>query len=145
MGYNPSKISYIPVSGLEGENLLDRGGNLAWYKGVTLLQGLDTLEAPKRPMEKPLRLPLHNVYKIGGIGTVPVGKVETGVLKVGQKLIFAPAQLETICKSIEQHKQPVQQATPGEFVGFNVQEISQENIKKGFVAGELNNDPPKEV
>lgn len=101
VGYNPNKILYLPISGLDGENILERSGNLSWFKGMTLLEALDIFEAPKRPIEKPLRLPLHNVYKIGGIGTVPVGKVETGVLKVGHKLIFSPGQLETVCKSIE--------------------------------------------
>merc|ERR1719276_79166 len=64
---------------------------MSWYKGRYLLEALDNVNPPKRPNDKPLRLPLQDVYKIGGIGTVPVGRVETGVVKPGIHAMFAPA------------------------------------------------------
>lgn len=95
VGYKPDAINFIPISGWNGDNMLERSANTAWYKGPTLIEALDKIEPPKRPLEKPLRLPLQDVYKIGGIGTVPVGRVETGVLKPGMKVSFAPANVET--------------------------------------------------
>jgi elongation factor 1-alpha len=89
-GYDPNKIPFIPISGWHGDNMIERSSNLSWYKGPILLEALDQITPPKRPMEKPLRLPLQDVYKIGGIGTVPVGRVETGVLKPGMVVVFAP-------------------------------------------------------
>merc|ERR1712151_896179 len=90
VGYNPAKIEFIPISGWEGDNMIDRSENMPWYKGPFLLEALDNVNPPKRPTEKPLRLPLQDVYKIGGIGTVPVGRVETGVVKPGIQAAFAP-------------------------------------------------------
>lgn len=93
IGYDPSKIEMVPMSGWHGDNLIERSTNCPWYKGPTLLEALDNIIPPKRPTEKPLRLPLQDVYKIGGIGTVPVGRVETGVLKPGMNVTFAPPNL----------------------------------------------------
>jgi len=90
VGYDPTKVPFIPISGWNGDNMLEKSPNLPWYKGPTLLEALDMVVEPKRPVEKPLRIPLQDVYKIGGIGTVPVGRVETGVLKPGQVVTFAP-------------------------------------------------------
>lgn len=78
VGYKPAKIPFIPISGWNGDNMIEKSPNMEWYKGPTLLEALDSVNPPKRPTEKPLRLPLQDVYKIGGIGTVPVGRVETG-------------------------------------------------------------------
>jgi elongation factor 1-alpha len=83
VGYKPEKVPFIPISGWEGDNLIERSTKTSWYKGPTLIQALDQIEPPKRPTDKPLRLPLQDVYKIGGIGTVPVGMIETGILKPG--------------------------------------------------------------
>jgi elongation factor 1-alpha len=90
VGYKPDTIPFIPISGWNGDNMLERSPNTAWYKGPTLIEALDLIEPPKRPTEKPLRIPLQDVYKIGGIGTVPVGRVETGILKPGMQVTFAP-------------------------------------------------------
>ncbi|GAU50830.1 hypothetical protein TSUD_410910 [Trifolium subterraneum] len=95
VGYNPDKIPFVPISGFEGDNMIERSTNLDWYKGPTLLEALDQINEPKRPSDKPLRLPLQDVYKIGGIGTVPVGRVETGFLKPGMVVTFAPTGLTT--------------------------------------------------
>jgi elongation factor 1-alpha len=145
VGYKPDTIPFIPISGWNGDNMLERSANTGWYKGPTLLEALDKIEAPKRPTEKPLRLPLQDVYKIGGIGTVPVGRVETGILKPGMNVTFAPADVKTEVKSVEMHHESIPEAIPGDNVGFNVKGLSVKDIKRGYVCGDSKNDPPKEV
>jgi len=145
IGYKPETIPFIPISGWHGDNMLERSANLGWYKGLTLLEALDALQVPKRPSEKPLRLPLQDVYKIGGIGTVPVGRVETGVLTPGQVVTFAPANVTTEVKSIEMHHEQVPKAEPGDNVGFNIKNVSVKDIRRGYVCGDSKNDPPQGV
>jgi elongation factor 1-alpha len=143
VGYNVEKVRFVPISGWNGDNMLEPSPNMPWYKGPTLLQALDSLEPPSRPSDKPLRLPLQDVYKIGGIGTVPVGRVETGIMKPGDVVTFAPAGVTTEVKSIEMHHESLPEATPGDNVGFNVKNISVKDVKRGFVCGNTKNDPPK--
>jgi elongation factor 1-alpha len=144
IGYNPDKVPFVPISGWHGDNMLERSTNLTWYKGPTLLEALDTIEPPKRPIDKPLRIPLQDVYKIGGIGTVPVGRVETGLLKPGVIVTFAPANVTTEVKSVEMHHVALTEAVPGDNVGFNVKNVSVKDIRRGNVAGDSKNDPPIE-
>jgi len=141
IGYDPEKVAFVPISGWLGDNMLEKSPNLPWYKGPTLLESLDNLVPPKRPSEKPLRLPLQDVYKIGGIGTVPVGRVETGVLKTGMVVIFAPSGVTTEVKSVEMHHEALTEAIPGDNVGFNVKNVSVKDIRRGFVASDSKNDP----
>jgi elongation factor 1-alpha len=145
VGYQPEKVPFIPISGWHGDNMLEKSPNLGWYKGPTLLEALDNIVPPKRPTEKPLRLPLQDVYKIGGIGTVPVGRVETGVLKPGMTVTFAPVNVSTEVKSVEMHHETLPEAIPGDNVGFNVKNVSVKDIRRGNVAGDAKNDPPKEA
>merc|ERR1719327_532459 len=114
---------------------------MKWYSGPTLIDALDALRPPKRPSEKPLRLPLQDVYKIGGIGTVPVGRVETGTLKAGMVVTFAPMNITTEVKSVEMHHEQVEQALPGDNVGFNVKNLSVKDIRRGYVASDSKSDP----
>jgi len=141
-GYKTEKINFVPISGWCGDNMIDRSPNLKWYKGPILIEALDLIEPPKRPSDKPLRLPLQDVYKIGGIGTVPVGRVETGILKPGMTVVFAPVGVTTEVKSVEMHHEALEQATPGDNVGFNVKNVSVKDIKRGNVAGDVKSDPP---
>jgi elongation factor 1-alpha len=143
VGYKPAKIPFIPISGWEGDNMIDRSSNMPWYKGPYLLEALDNLNPPKRPVDKPLRLPLQDVYKIGGIGTVPVGRVETGMLKPGMVVNFAPVNLSTEVKSVEMHHESLPEATPGDNVGFNVKNVSIKELRRGYVATDSKNDPGK--
>ncbi|XP_043807050.1 uncharacterized protein LOC110601548 [Manihot esculenta] len=145
VGYNPDKIPFVPISGFEGDNMIERSTNLDWYKGPTLLEALDQIQEPKRPSDKPLRLPLQDVYKIGGIGTVPVGRVETGVLKPGMVVTFGPTGLTTEVKSVEMHHEALQEALPGDNVGFNVKNVAVKDLKRGFVASNSKDDPAKEA
>ena len=155
IGYNPATVPFVPISGWNGDNMLEPSTNMPWYKGwaierkgskadgKTLLQALDAMEPPSRPLDKPLRLPLQDVYKIGGIGTVPVGRVETGVLKPGTVVTFAPANITTEVKSVEMHHEALTEAVPGDNVGFNVKNVSVKELRRGYVCGDSKDNPPK--
>jgi len=145
VGYNPDKVLFVPISGWTGDNMLEKSPNLTWYKGPTLIEALDAISPPERPTNKPLRLPLQDVYKIAGIGTVPVGRVETGILKPGMIVTFAPANVTTEVKSVEMHHVALEQALPGDNVGFNVKNVSVKDIRRGMVCGDSKSDPPSEV
>jgi len=143
VGYKPMKIPFVPISGWMGDNMIDKSTNMPWYKGPFLLEALDNVTPPKRPSDKPLRLPLQDVYKIGGIGTVPVGRVETGVLKPGMVVTFAPTQVSTEVKSVEMHHESLPEAVPGDNVGFNVKNVSVKDLRRGYVCSDSKNDPAK--
>jgi len=156
VGYNPKTVPFVPISGFNGDNMIEVSPNAPWYKGwtketkasglvkgKTLLEAIDAIEPPTRPSDKPLRLPLQDVYKIGGIGTVPVGRVETGVIKAGMVVTFAPAGVTTEVKSVEMHHETLTEGLPGDNVGFNVKNVSVKEIRRGNVCGDSKNDPPK--
>ncbi|CAI8050042.1 Elongation factor 1-alpha, partial [Geodia barretti] len=157
VGYNPKAVAFVPISGWHGDNMMEESDKMKWFKGwsverkegnasgKTLFQALDSILAPARPTDKALRLPLQDVYKIGGIGTVPVGRVETGILKPGMVVTFSPANISTEVKSVEMHHEALTEALPGDNVGFNVKNISVKDIKRGMVAGDTKNDPPKQA
>ncbi|OYT42525.1 MAG: translation elongation factor EF-1 subunit alpha [Candidatus Aenigmarchaeota archaeon ex4484_224] len=141
LGYNVEKIHFVPVSAWTGDNIVKKSDKMPWYNGPTLVEALDTFEIPPRPIDKPLRIPIQDVYSITGVGTVPVGKVETGVLKVGDTVVFEPAGVKGEVKSIEMHHQPIQEAKPGDNIGFNVRGVSKDQIRRGDVAGHPDNPP----
>lgn len=143
-GYKVDKVEFVPISAWHGDNLVEKSTNMPWYKGPTLLEALDNSPEPKRLVDKPLRIPLQDVYKIGGIGTVPVGRVETGILRKGQVVVFAPTGVSTDVKSIEMHHSEVDKAQPGDNIGFNVKGLSVKDIRRGNVCGDAKNDPPLE-
>merc|ERR1712198_738116 len=157
VGYNPASVPMIPISGFHGDNMLEKSSNMDWWKKQkidtkgskfefeTLFDALDNITLPTRPLEKALRLPLQDVYKIGGIGTVPVGRVETGVIKPGMVVNFAPAGPTTEVKSVEMHHEALSEAVPGDNVGSNVKNVSVKDLKRGFVASDSKNDPAKEA
>jgi elongation factor 1-alpha len=141
---NPKNpIHFVPISGFQGENMIEKSDKMGWYKGPYLLEALDKMREPKRPVDKPLRLPLQDVYKIGGIGTVPVGRVETGIIKPGMTAMFAPVNKTTEVKSVEMHHESLPQAVPGDNVGFNVKNLSVKDLRRGYVASDAKNDPAK--
>merc|ERR1719240_246684 len=137
-GYKVADIPFVPFSGLTGKDIMP------WYNGPTLLGALDSMKAPVRPSDKPLRLPINDVFKISGIGTVPVGRVETGVLKPGMVVRFCPSGLSSECKSVEMHHEQLAEAAPGENVGFSVRNISVKDIKRGYVTSNDKEDPARE-
>jgi elongation factor 1-alpha len=135
VGYDTSKIHFIPTSGWTGDNLFNKSEKMPWYKGPTIYEALDEFVIPQKPVDKPLRIPVQEVYSIRGVGTVPVGKVETGILKMDSRLVFMPSGEEGEVKSIETHYTRLNQAEPGDNIGFNVKGIPREKIKRGDVAG----------
>merc|ERR1712165_584554 len=141
VGYKPMKIPFVPISGWEGDNMIDKSTNMPWYKGPYLLEALDKCNPPKRPTEKPLRLPLQDVYKIGGIGTVPVGRVETGIIKPGIHAAFAPSKVVAEIKSVEMHHESLPSASPGDNVGFNVKNVAVKDLRRGYVASDSKSNP----
>uniref|UniRef100_A0A2I2YYA9 Elongation factor 1-alpha n=1 Tax=Gorilla gorilla gorilla TaxID=9595 RepID=A0A2I2YYA9_GORGO len=142
IGYNPDTVAFVPISGWNGDNMLEPSANMPWFKGW---KALDCILPPTRPTDKPLRLPLQDVYKIGGIGTVLVGRVETGILKPGMVVTFAPVNVTTEVKSVEMHHEALSEALPGDNVGFNVKNVSVKDVRRGNVAGDSKNDPPMEA
>ena len=143
-GFKKDNIKFVPFSGLKGDNLKEKSKNMPWYKGETLIDTIDKLKIPKRPLDSPLRLPLQDVYKIGGVGTVPVGRVETGILRPGMTVKFSPSDKTTEVKSIEMHHSELEKACPGDNVGFNIIGISVAEIKRGYVCSDTKNDPARD-
>ncbi|MGC8969862.1 MAG: translation elongation factor EF-1 subunit alpha [Conexivisphaera sp.] len=141
VGYKVDKIRFVPVSGWKGDNLVEPSPNTPWYKGPTLVEALDELEEPPKPVDKPLRIPVQDVYSITGVGTVPVGRVETGILKVGDTVVIMPSGAVGEVKSIETHHTPIQEALPGDNIGFNIRGVSKDDVKRGYVVGHLDNPP----
>jgi elongation factor 1-alpha len=157
IGWNPAAIPFVPISGWAGDNMVEATTNMSWFKGwnketkeggkasgYTLLEALDAINPPSRPTDRPLRLPLQDVYKIGGIGTVPVGRVETGLIKPGMVVTFAPAMISTEVKSVEMHHESLTEGVPGDNVGFNVKNIAVKDIRRGYVASDSKNCPAQE-
>ncbi|MBS3057349.1 MAG: translation elongation factor EF-1 subunit alpha [Candidatus Diapherotrites archaeon] len=144
VGYKMDTILFVPVSAWVGDNVAKASSNLGWYKGPTLVEALDTVVAPKPPTDKPLRLPIQDVYNIKGVGTVPVGRVETGIMKPGDSVIVNPPGVSGEVKTIEMHHEQLTQAVPGDNVGFNVRGINKEDITRGDVLGHTR-DPPTVV
>jgi elongation factor 1-alpha len=141
VGYDPNKILFIPISAYLGDNVVKKSDKMPWYNGPTLLEALDTFQEPPKPIDKPLRIPIQDVYSITGVGTVPVGRVETGVLRVGDKVVFKPSNVGGEVRSIEMHHEPIQEAKPGDNIGFNVRGVSKNEIKRGDVAGHPDKPP----
>ncbi|WP_455645240.1 translation elongation factor EF-1 subunit alpha [Methanosphaera sp.] len=141
VGFKPSEVPFIPVSAFEGDNITEKSSNTSWYKGNTLVQELDALDEPDKPIDLPLRLPIQDVYSITGVGTVPVGRIETGVLHTAENIAFEPAGVTGEVKSIEMHHEMLEQAEPGDNVGFNVRGVGKNDIKRGDVAGTTQNPP----
>jgi elongation factor 1-alpha len=141
VGYNTTKINFIPVSGWKGDNLVKKSENMPWYKGPTLSEALDMFEPPEKPTGKPLRIPIQDVYTITGVGTVPVGRVETGVLRANEKVIVMPSGVTGEVKSIETHHTQMESAEAGDNIGFNLRGVDKKSIHRGDVIGPVNNPP----
>ncbi len=141
VGYNPEKVPIIPISAYKGDNVTKKSENMPWYNGPTLLEALNQLEPPEQPVDLPLRVPIQDVYSITGVGTVPVGRVETGLLKVGDKVVFQPSNVQGEIKSIEMHHESIPEARPGDNIGFNVRGVEKKQIRRGDVMGKVDNPP----
>jgi elongation factor 1-alpha len=140
--FKADDATFIPISAFEGDNIAERSDNTSWYDGPTLLEALNDLPEPEPPTDAPLRLPIQDVYTISGIGTVPVGRIETGTMSPGDNVSFQPSDVGGEVKTIEMHHEEVGQAGPGDNVGFNVRGIGKDDIRRGDVCGPAD-DPPK--
>ena len=141
VGYKPDDIHFIPTSAFVGDNLAKLSDKTKWYTGPTLLAALDMLKEPEKPVSLPLRIPVQDSYTISGIGTVPVGRVETGRMKPGDKVIFMPAKAVGEVKSIEMHHQEIKEALPGDNIGWNVRGVDKKDIRRGDVCGHTDKPP----
>ncbi len=144
VGYKDDMLQYVPVSAFVGDNVKEKG-KLDWWTGPTVLKAIDNFTQPEKPTALPLRWPIQDVYTIKGVGTVPVGKIETGVMKPGMAIIFKPSMkpggATGEVKTIEMHHETLNQALPGDNVGVNIRGIAKNEIRRGDVAGP-SNDPP---
>jgi elongation factor 1-alpha len=141
VGYKVEKIPFVPTSGWTGDNLTKKSEHMPWYTGPTLIEALDVFEVPSKPLNKALRIPIQDVYSITGVGTVPVGRVETGVVKENDILIFMPTNKQGEVKSLEMHHERIPKAEPGDNIGFNIRGIAKTEIHRGDVAGHVTNPP----
>jgi elongation factor 1-alpha len=141
VGFDVSKIPFVPTSGWLGDNLSKKSANTPWYKGTTVFDALNDFTPPAKPLDKPLRVPIQDVYTITGVGTVPVGRVETGVVKDGDKVIFNPSGKMGEVKSIETHHVRMQKAEPGDNIGFNIRGVAKNEIGRGEVMGHTDKPP----
>ena len=141
IGRDPKTTPFIPLSAFEGDNIKEKSDNMPWYKGDTLMDELDKLTPPEKPVDLPLRIPIQDVYSITGVGTVPVGRVECGVMKQGDNVVFEPAGVSGEVKSIEMHHEQFPEAEPGDNIGFNVRGVGKNDIRRGDVAGHTADAP----
>ena len=141
IGYKVEDVPFVPYSAYKGENATKPSTNMPWYKGPTLLDALNMLKEPAKATNLPLRVPIQDVYTITGIGTVPVGRVECGVLKPETKIMFEPCHVVGEVKSVEMHHEQLAAAYPGDNVGFNVRGIAKNDVKRGDVAGPIEHPP----
>ncbi|MFH1821663.1 MAG: translation elongation factor EF-1 subunit alpha [Methanobacteriota archaeon] len=142
VGYkNPDKFIFVPTASFLGENVVKRSDKMSWYTGPIFYESLDSFVIPPKPVDKPLRIPVQDVYSITGVGTVPVGRVETGVMKIGDSIVFEPAGVSGEVKSIEMHHEQIQQAESGDNIGFNVRGVDKTAIRRGDVVGSSKSPP----
>jgi elongation factor 1-alpha len=145
VGYKPDQIPFVPGASFPGDNVFKKTTNMSWYKGPSLLEAMNGIKEPEKPTHLPLRLPIQDVYNITGIGVVPVGRIETGILKVGEKVIAMPGRegkgVPGEVKSIEMHHEQMQEALPGDNVGFSVRGFGKKDIARGDVIGPADNPP----
>jgi elongation factor 1-alpha len=140
-GYKPDNIKIVPISSWRGDNVVKKTENMKWYAGKSLLDTLDDLQAPPSPIDKPLRIPLQDVYNIKGVGAIPVGRVETGSVRPGDKVVVMPSGKQGEIKTLEEHHTQLQIAKPGNNIGFSIRGLSAEDMSRGDVVGSVTSPP----
>jgi elongation factor 1-alpha len=144
-GWPVDKLRFLPIAALPGDNIAKKTEKMSWWTGDSLLEAINKFEVPQKPTDLPLRLPIQDVYNITGIGVVPVGRIETGVMKIGDKVTVVPGRegkgISGECKTIEMHHEQVKEAGPGDNIGFNVRGIGKKDIARGDVLGHSDNVP----
>jgi len=136
VGYS-AEVTFLAISALQGDNIVKKSENMPWYKGPTILEQMDKFDAPEKPTNLPMRMPIQDVYEITGIGTVPVGKIETGIMKIGQKVIILPGRTGKgvlgEVRSIEMHHEQLKEAESGDNVGINLRGVGKKDMARGDV------------
>jgi len=138
-------VFFVPISGWSGDNLTEPSSKLSWYTGSTLVDTIDKFDAPSRPNDKPLRIPVQDIFKVPGVGTIITGRVDSGTLKLNQTIQIAPPGIQNEVKSIEMHHVALNQAVSGDNIGFNVRGVAIKDVKRGYVVGDAKNNPPMEI
>jgi elongation factor 1-alpha len=141
IGFPVKKIPFVPTSGITADNLAETSDKLSWYKGPTLLDAIDEFEVPEKPTGKPLRLPIQDSYSIKGTGVVPVGRVETGILKKGDSIIIMPTGFTGVIRSMEMHHTEIPEALPGDNIGFSIRGITLQDAGRGDCLGHPSSVP----
>ncbi len=146
VGIDPEKTVFVACAGLKGDNIANKSTNMPWYKGPTIKEQFDQFPAPELPTNLPMRMPVQDVYEITGIGTVPVGKIETGIMKKNQKVIVLPGRtgkgVEGEVKTIEMHHEQMDEAVAGDNVGINIRGVGKKDIARGDVICEASKPIP---
>jgi elongation factor 1-alpha len=146
VGIDASKTTFIACSGQLGDNVAKKSSNMPWYKGPTVLEQFDLFPTPELPTNLPMRMPVQDVYEITGIGTVPVGKIETGIMKTGMKVKILPGRtgdgIEGELKTIEMHHETLSEALAGDNVGINIRGVGKKDIARGDVICEAGKPVP---
>ena len=146
VGIDAEKTTFIACAGLRGDNIIKKSENMPWYKGPTIREQFDLFPKPELPTNLPMRMPVQDVYEITGIGTVPVGKIETGIMKKGMKVIVLPGRtgkgVEGELKTIEMHHEQMDEATAGDNVGINIRGVGKKDIARGDVICEASKPIP---
>lgn len=140
-GYKADNVKVVPISSWRGDNVVKKTDNMKWYAGKSLLETLDDLQAPPSPVDKPLRIPLQDVYNIKGVGAIPVGRIETGTVKAGDKVIVMPSGKTGEVKSLEEHHTQLTVGKPGNNIGFSIRGLSAEDMTRGDVVGSVTSPP----
>ena len=141
VGYKADNIKVVPVSAWRGDNIVKKTDNMKWYTGKSLLDTLDDLTAPPSPSDKPLRIPLQDVYNIKGVGAIPVGRIETGTVKAGDKVVVMPSGKQGEVKSLEEHHTQLTVGKPGNNIGFSIRGLSADDMSRGDVVGSVTSPP----
>jgi len=145
VGYKLEEIKFIPIASLVGDNVAKKSENMPWYTGPTLLEAMDDIKPLEKPTGLPLRMPIEDTYTITGVGTVPVGRVETGVIKPGDKIVAVPGRegkgVPGEVKTVEMHHEQLPSAEPGDNVGLSVRGFGKKDVAKGDVIGHADNWP----
>ncbi|MEO5720056.1 MAG: adenylyl-sulfate kinase [Chthoniobacterales bacterium] len=132
--------SFVPASARGGANVAARvGEKLDWYGGPTLLEAFDQLEAATPPVEQPLRLCVQDIYRFDERRII-AGRIESGTLRVGDELVFSPANKTSTVASMETWSAPARtEAIAGDSVGITLHE--QIFVERGYVASHLHETP----
>ncbi len=146
VGLDADKITFIACAGLKGDNIVKKSENMPWYKGPTIVEQFDLFSAPESMTNLPMRMPVQDVYEITGIGTVPVGKVVTGIMKKGHKMVVLPGRtgkgIEGELKTIEMHHEMMDEAEAGDNIGINIRGVGKKDVARGDVICEASNPIP---